>query len=107
MARSFLNFRNRLVMGLALLCALALLPIAPVVARAAAATAATFQTTPATQKVVRVGLFKDTCHLPGRSCSGHGQELAQKTWKATDHLLALVNDVLDMNKLESRTCFGA
>ena len=30
-------------------------------------------------------------------------DCAQKTQKATDHLLALVNDVLDMNKLESGT----
>ncbi len=31
------------------------------------------------------------------------RECAEKIWRATDHLLSLVNDVLDMNKLESGT----
>lgn len=29
------------------------------------------------------------------------KECRDKIWKATDHLLSLINDVLDMNKLES------
>ena len=86
MARSFLNFRSCLVTGLALLCALALLPAAPVVARAAQATAAqaaaaTSQaTSPATQKVVRVGLFEDTYHKVSEKgeLGGYGYEYLQK-----------------------------